>query len=153
MSSIHLQADTYPYRPGTIMRTGKPWASGSGSPFIPTASIASRPSMTSSTGVPSVMPSTDRATSWSAGPPRRGGLTPASRSRSARRTPIQRALPTYGPPTSLDTHVRVMSRSINSRASRSWNVYVTGRVTPFPWIRSRQRVASTFGTTSAVSTR
>ena len=76
------------------MRTGKPWAKGSGSPFMPTASIASRPSITVSTGLPMVMPSTDRATSWSAGPPRDGGRTPASRSRSASRTPIQRALPT-----------------------------------------------------------
>ena len=94
MSSIHLQAETYPYRPGTTMRTGKPWAKGSGSPFMPTASSASRPSMTSSTGVPIVMPSTERATSWSACPPRDGGWTPASSSRSARRTPSQRALPT-----------------------------------------------------------
>ncbi len=77
MSVIHVQADTYPYRPGTIIRTGKPWSKGRGSPFMPTASIASRPSMTSSTGEPRVMPSTDRAASWSARPPRDGGRTPA----------------------------------------------------------------------------
>lgn len=63
MSLIHLQADTYPYSPGTTIRTGKPCAKGSGSPFMPKASRASRPSMTSSTGVPMVMPSTERATS------------------------------------------------------------------------------------------
>ena len=45
--------------------------------------------------------------------------TPASRRRSAIGTPIQRALPAYGPPTSLDTQVRVMSRSISRRSSSS----------------------------------
>ncbi len=109
--------------------------------------------MTSSTGVPIVIPSTERDTIWSAGPPFDGGFTPASRSRSARRTPIHRAVPTYGPPTWLDTQVRVMSRSTSSRPRRSWKVRVTGRATPFPWIRSRHRSASTRGTTKAVSTR
>lgn len=44
------------------MRTGNPWASGRGSPFIATASIASLPSIASAVGVPSVNPSTDRVT-------------------------------------------------------------------------------------------
>lgn len=153
MSFIHLQADTYPYRPGTTIRTGKPWSKGSGSPFMPRASIASRPSMTVSTGVPMVMPSTERVMIWLAGPPRDGGFTPASRSRSASRTPIHRALPTYGPPTSLDTQVRVMSRSMISRRNRSLKLSVTGRSTPLPWILSLQSFASMRGTTRAVSTR
>ncbi len=76
------------------MRTGKPCAKGSGSPFMPSARRASRPSITSSTGLPIVMPSTERATNWSALPPFEGGLTPHSASSSASRTPIQRALPT-----------------------------------------------------------
>ena len=59
MSVTHLVADTYPYSPGTTIRTGKPCATGSGWPFIATASSASRPSMTVCTGVPDVKPSTD----------------------------------------------------------------------------------------------
>ena len=59
MSVTHLVADTYPYRPGTTMRAGKPCAIGSGWPFIATASRASRPSITVCTGVPEVNPSTD----------------------------------------------------------------------------------------------
>lgn len=153
MSWIHLQADTKPYRPGTTMRTGKPWAKGSGSPFIPRASIESRPSMTSSTGLPMVIPSTERATSWWAGPPFDGGLTPHWRRRSARRTPIHRALPTYGPPTSFETQASVMFRSISGMRSSCANDTFASRVTPLPWIRSRHEFASTLGTTSAVSTR
>ena len=38
------------------------------------------------------------------------------------RTPIQRAPPTYGPPTLLETQVRVMSRSMSGIASRSSKV-------------------------------
>ena len=38
--------------------------------------------------------------------------TPACSRTVASGTPIQRAFPTYSPPTSLETHVRVMSRSI-----------------------------------------
>ena len=45
-----LVADTYPYRPGTTIRTGKPCSIGSGSPFMPTASIASRPSSSTAVG-------------------------------------------------------------------------------------------------------
>ena len=59
MSVTHLVADTYPYRPGTTIRAGKPCATGSGCPFIATASSASRPSITVATGVPEVNPSTD----------------------------------------------------------------------------------------------
>ena len=91
------------------MRTGNPCSSGSGSPFISTASIASRPSITTAAGLPTVNPSTERETSWSA-----AGSTPASSSKGFSGTPTQRALPMYGPPTSFETHVSVMSRSIRS---------------------------------------
>ena len=37
-STTHFVAETYPYSPGTTMRTGKPCSTGSGSPFMPTAS-------------------------------------------------------------------------------------------------------------------
>ena len=42
---------------GTSIRTGKPCSIGSGSPFIPIASMASRPSRMTAVGVPMVMPS------------------------------------------------------------------------------------------------
>jgi hypothetical protein len=41
------------------MRAGKPCATGSGAPFIATASSASRPSSTTCNGVPEVNPSTE----------------------------------------------------------------------------------------------
>ncbi len=40
--------------PGTTIRTGNPCSTGSGSPFIPTASNASRPSRNAAVGVPAV---------------------------------------------------------------------------------------------------
>ena len=46
------------------MRTGKPCSTGSGSPFIPNASIASSTSSADRVGAPIVMPSTERQTSW-----------------------------------------------------------------------------------------
>jgi hypothetical protein len=61
-----------------------------------------------------VMPSAERATTWSA-----PGSMPISRSNGASGTPSQRAVPMYGPPTSLETQLRVMSRSIRGRLSRS----------------------------------
>ena len=88
MSVTHLVADTYPYSPGTTIRAGKPCATGSGCPFIATASRASRPSSTTCSGVPEVNPSTEVHSSWSA--PARGR---ACRIRSARRAPSHRALP------------------------------------------------------------
>ena len=78
MSVTHLVADTYPYRPGTTMRAGKPWTIGSGSPFMPMASIASRPSVTAAIGVPAVNPSALVDSSASA-----PSWTPASSSSSA----------------------------------------------------------------------
>jgi hypothetical protein len=59
ISVIHLHADTYPYRPGTTIRTGKPCATGRAVPFIATASIASLPSSTVLIGVPEVNPSAE----------------------------------------------------------------------------------------------
>jgi hypothetical protein len=70
--------------------------------------------VTTAVGVPQVQPSTDRLSSWSA-PDR----MPASSSSGPSRTPVQRALPTYGPPTSFETQVSVMSRSTSGIASRS----------------------------------
>ena len=70
------------------MRAGKPWAIGSGWPFIATASRASRPSITVCTGVPEVNPSTDVHINWSA-----PALIPASRSKLARLAPSHSALP------------------------------------------------------------
>ena len=55
-------------RPGTTIRTGKPCSTGSGCPSIPTASMASRPSITAAVGVPIVIPSDERTR---AGRPRR----------------------------------------------------------------------------------
>src|ERR1700735_843603 len=103
MSVIHLQAETYPYRPGTTIRTGKPWLVGSGVPFMATASIASRPSIVIWTGDPEVNPSAEVHSSWSA-----PAWIPASRSRLRRLAPSHSALPTYGPATGLETQVSVM---------------------------------------------
>ena len=61
-------------------------------------------------GVPTVNPSTDRLTIWSA-----PGSGSASSSSSRSGAPIQRALPTYGPPTWFETQVSVMSRSMSGR--------------------------------------
>ena len=85
------------------MRAGKPCATGSGWPFIATASSASRPSITVCTGVPEVNPSTEVHISWSA-----PALIPASRSTARRLAPSHFALPMYGPPTGLDTQHKVM---------------------------------------------
>ena len=146
-STSHFVALTYPYRPGTSMRTGKPCSSGRGWPFIPIASIASRPSITTDTGEPAVQPSDERLTNWS-----EPAATPASASRSRSGTPIQRAEPAYWPPTSLDTQVRVMSRSIIGRARRSAKLRRSSRST-MPCTRSCQSAVLSFGTMRAVSTR
>ena len=70
------------------MRTGNPWVNGRTSPFIETASIASRPSIATAVGVPTVKPSTDRDTIWSA-----PGWTPASSSNGLSGAPTHRAFP------------------------------------------------------------
>ena len=92
-------------------RAGNPCLAGSGSPFIATATSASRSSVSACTGVEIVIPSVEWLRIWSA-PVR----TPARSSRSRVRTPSQRAPPTYGPPTSFETQVRVMSRSTSGIA-------------------------------------
>jgi hypothetical protein len=61
-----------------------------------------------------VMPSWDRHSSWSL--PER---IPFSRSSAPSGTPIQRAVPASPPPTSLETQVSVMSRSMTSSRSNS----------------------------------
>ena len=50
-SVTHFVADTYPYSPGTTMRTGKPCSTGSGSPSIAIASSALRSSVSAASGV------------------------------------------------------------------------------------------------------
>ena len=103
MSTTHLQADTYPYRPGTTSRAGNPCSTGSAAPFIATATSASRPSRTTDSGVPDVNPSVDVHSSCDA--PACGR---ASRSSEASDAPSHLALPMYGPPTGFDTQHRVM---------------------------------------------
>ncbi len=71
-----------------MSRAGKPWVSVSGSPFMPMAIMASRPSRTTPSGVLMVNPSTAVLSSWSLDVP-----TPARSSTSASRTPSQRAAP------------------------------------------------------------
>ena len=130
------------------MRTGKPCSSGSGSPFMPTAMRASRfSSVSAPSGVPMVMLSalvvlTASAPSW----------TPARASRSRTGMPSQAALPTYGPPTSFDTQVRVMRLSTRRSLSRSRKLSSSSWST-MPWMRSVYPSTGTFGTLSAVSTR
>ena len=70
---------------------------------MPTASRASRPSSTTSIGVPEVKPSVDVHSNWLA--PACGR---AERMRSARLAPSHLALPMYGPETGSDTQVMVM---------------------------------------------
>ena len=91
------------------IRTGKPCSTGSGSPFIPNASIASSTSSAERVGAPMVMPLTERQTSWEL-PDR----MPFSRRNAPSGTPIQRAVPASLPPTSLETQVSVTSRSMRS---------------------------------------
>ncbi len=130
------------------IRAGNPWASGSGSPFMATATIAPRPSSSSAdNGVPAVKSSA--LVDFTASAP---SCTPASRSRSRNGTPIQVALPRYSPPTGLDTHVSVIRCSTSRRESRSSKDSSSSRST-IPWIRSRQPSTGTSGTRSAVSTR
>ena len=114
---------------------------------MPSAIMASRPSVASSYGVPIVMPSTSVLKIWST-----PSWTPASSRRSVRRTPIQRAPPTYGPPTLLETQVSVMSRSMRGIASRSSKVS-SSSLSTIPSILSDQPSMSTIGTSSRVSTR
>ena len=54
----------------------------------------------------------------------------------ASRTPVQRAVPARVPPTSLDTHVSVMTRSTRGMASSSSYVSSNGRST-WPCTRIR----------------
>ena len=63
------------------------------------------------------MPSVEWLKIWST-----PGLMPARSRRSLVRTPSQRAAPTYWPPTSFETQVRVMSRSTRGILSSSAKV-------------------------------
>ena len=97
------------------MRTGKPWSIGSGSPFIATASIALRSSVSAPSGVPQVQPSSEVCSTASA-----PGWTPAAASSSAIRTPLHQALPIRSPPTGFDTQLRVIQACVVRRAISSW---------------------------------
>ena len=140
-------AETYPYRPGTTIRTGYPWSWGSGSPFIPTAINESRSSVRASIGVEAVKPSMERESTMSA-----PSLTPTRSSSVRTGTPSHVAFPARSPPTVLETQVSVTCFSIIGSASSCSNVSVSSRSTS-PWIRSSQVVGSTRGTARAVSIR
>ena len=94
-----------------------------------------------------VIPSVEWLKIWST-----PGRTPARSSRSLVRTPSQRAAPTYGPPTSFETQVRVMSRSTSGIVSSSSKVSENGRSTS-PSTVSFQPSTETRGITRAVSIR
>ena len=130
------------------MRTGKPCSSGSGSPFMPTARMASSPSSVSdSSGVPAVNPSTLRDRTMSA-----PDCGPARRSTSRTGTPSHVALPSSSPPTSFDTHVRVIAYSSSPMPTRSSKVSSIRRSTMPSTVR-RHDAGSIDGTVRAVSTR
>ena len=78
------------------------------------ANSASRSSVSAASGVVTVKPSTLVDSTQSA-----PACGPACFSTSAIRTPCQRALPARSPPTSLETQVRVIIRSIDGMAIRS----------------------------------
>ena len=80
------------------------------------------------------------------------GETPTSASSGAIGYPIQVAFPARFPPTSFETQVRVMTRSIGVRATRSSQVRVSSRAT-MPWIRNRHWSVVSCGTRRAVSMR
>ena len=82
-----------------MRRAGKPWSAGSGSRFMPTAIIGSRPgAIAHEVGNPTVKPSTERPTICVA-----PGWTPAVSSTSFSRTPVHSEFPTRCPPTRLLT--------------------------------------------------
>ena len=113
-STTHFVPDTYPYRPGTTIRTGNPCSGGNASPFIPMTSNAPRPgSITTDIGVPVYQPSVLRLNSWSA-----AGSTPASSRMSRSGTPMKLAVEMRLPPTGFETHVIVIGRSTSGRPIR-----------------------------------
>jgi hypothetical protein len=110
-------------------------------------SSASRPSRSTSTGVPTVKPSTLVDNNMSA-----SRCTPTSSRRSAIGKPTQVALPASSPPTSFETQVNVIRRSMGVRRSNWSQLSVTSRST-MPWMRRRQSSVVRRGTCSAVSMR
>jgi len=115
---------------------------------MPIASSAPRASSSStSTGVPAVKPSTLVDSSWSD-----SARTPASTSSSRMGTPTNLAVEMSPPPTSLDTHARVIARSTSGRRRMSSKDRFSSRST-MPCTRSRHSSASTRGRVSAVSIR
>ncbi|MNI53936.1 hypothetical protein D3C73_1087970 [compost metagenome] len=146
-STTHLVAETNPYSPGTTIRTGYPCSTGSGSPFMPMASMASRSSWRTSNGVDALKPSMDVESTMSAPS---FGLALARTSRMGR--PSHLAFPANFPPTGFDTQVRVTCDSIRSASRRSWKVRVTSSST-IPCTRSSQSLMLISGTLRAVSMR
>ncbi len=113
---------------------------GAAAPFMPTATSALRPSMIVSTGVEIVIPSAPPRRA----PGRRRAGCPPGASSAGRLAPSHRALPAYGPPTSLETQTRVMSCSMSGSPSRSANVSSISRST-MPVMRSVQLLGRDLG--------
>ncbi|MCY1233620.1 hypothetical protein D9M72_461700 [compost metagenome] len=130
-----------------MSRTGKPCSSGNGSPFMPTASRASRVSVNASRGVPAVQPSLLRDSTMSA--PLCG---PAMASSSRTGQPSHSALPMRSPPTSLETQAMVMWRSVMGFESSVAKSSSMSRST-IPVTLRTQVSGSTAGTVRAVSIR
>ena len=114
---------------------------------MPIATIELRSSVTASSGVPADHLSALVVLIASA-----PALTPAIARRSLTSTPVQTALPTYGPPTSLETQVNVTRWSTSGMSSRSRNERLSSWST-MPWMRRFQPSAGTSGIRNAVSTR
>ena len=129
-------------------RTGKPCARGSGSPFMPNASMELRPSSATSSGVLIVKLLTAVLRIWSA----LVLAMPARSKTSFSGTPSQRAALMRLPPTSLLTQVSVMSCSTTSMSISPSKVNVTFWSTS-PSTVSSQESTSTTGTVRLVSTR
>lgn len=106
-----------------------------------------RSSVSASSGVPAVKPSTLRDSTMSA-----PGFIPASRRSSRTGQPVQIALPLRLPPTSFETHMSVTIASCIGLASRVAQSRVISRST-MPVTRRLQVAGSTRGTTRAVSIR
>ena len=125
-----------------MVRTGKPCSTGSGRPFIATASIASRSSVSADerrAAGPAVL----------GGLQHRVGLRARRRprpSRSASRTPLHQALPIRSPPTGLDTQLSVtqasVSRAVDQVLEAQHELAVDHAVDPQPPLLRRRSSGS-----------
>ena len=114
---------------------------------MPMASMASRSSCRTSSGVEALKPSMEVESTMSA-----PSLGRAIFSTSRMGMPSHLALPARLPPTGLETQVSETWDSIRSASSRSWKLSRTSCSTR-PWIRSSQSWALISGTLRAVSMR